>query len=430
MRRPTIAVGLPPSERDDVVQQLTEAEFGTVILEHVDELAPALLAGLPIGLVILDATADPRGLADTLSRLRADGVTVPALIVAEAAQFDVIHDGGFGPDDEVALRPVDPDGIRWRAEAMLIRAQVVEQADGGVMSRGPVEAGWASRSPIVAIFNPKGGVGKTTIATNLAAALQQRRDRRVLLVDADTVTGHVGLSLGMDAGRTMVDAWRDQDDGGPAEGILDFAATHASGIRVAELVSNPLAMPLLNAERVAENIMAARWGVDVIVVDLHPSYSEVNQTIFGIADRILVPVTPDLPAIRAAVQLGEVADELGVRNRLGMVVNRANSGVSVKQMEEAVGLTSLATIRSGGMLFVRAANVGRTVTDMFPKDPVSLDFEALADRVLGLEATGSGAEADKRRTSILSGLFGRKRADQANQPQPTQPMAASSSGEA
>ena len=67
-----------------------------------------------------------------------------------------------------------------------------------------------------------------------------------------------------------------------------------------------------------------------------------------------------------------------------MVVNRANSGVSVADMERTVGMPALALIRSGGLLFVRAANEGRTVIDMFPKEKVTADFDELADRVLGI----------------------------------------------
>jgi pilus assembly protein CpaE len=410
MRRPTIAIGLPPAEREAIVGELTAAEFGSVILESVDELPAVIEAGLPVGLAILDATEDSLGFAGALAALRAKGLGVPILVIADQVQFETLGEGtALGQDDEIVLRPVEADAVRWRAEAMLIRAQVVtEKASTAVMAHGPIEAEWAARSPIVAVFNPKGGVGKTTIATNLATAIQNRKDRRVLLVDADTVTGHVTMSLGMDAGRTIADAWLDEDEGGPAEGFLDIAGVHESGIRVAALVSSPLAMPNLDAERVAEALLAARWGVDVVVVDLHPSYSDVNLTIFRIADRILVPVTPDLPAIRAAVQLADVATELGIRDRLGLVVNRANSGVSVKQIEQAVGIPAMAQIRSGGMLFVRAANEGRTVTDMFPKERVTADFEVLAERVLGLEPADAVLTSSPEKASLLGGIFGRK----------------------
>ena len=66
-----------------------------------------------------------------------------------------------------------------------------------------------------------------------------------------------------------------------------------------------------------------------------------------------------------------------------MIVNRANSGISVEDMERTVGMPALAQIRSGGLLFVRAANEGRTVIDMFPKEKITADFDHLADRVLG-----------------------------------------------
>jgi pilus assembly protein CpaE len=412
MRRPTIAVGLPATERDSIIQELTLAEFGSVILESADELPAVVEAGIPVGLAILDPTEDPVAFAEDLRILRRDGLTVPVLVLADHAQAEALGDGvALGPDDEIVFRPATADGIRWRVEAMLIRAQTsAEQSDNAVLSHGPVEAEWAARSPIIAVFNPKGGVGKTTIATNLASAIQNHKERRVLLVDADTVTGHVTMSLGMETGRTIADSWLDEDEGGQPEGILDIAGVHGSGVRVVALVSSPLAMPHLDPERVAEALLAARWGVDVIVVDLHPSYSDVNQTIFRIADRIIVPVTPDLPAIRAAVQLVEVATEMGLRDRLAIVVNRANSGVSIRQIEQAVGLPAMAQIRSGGMFFVRAANEGQTVTDMFPKEKVSADFDILADRILGREAGETTPAPAAEKASLLGGIFGRKEA--------------------
>ena len=103
-------------------------------------------------------------------------------------------------EDEYFTRPYSAESLRWRVEAMFIRSQTVDDGSGPVLQGGPIEAdSWARRATIVAIFNPKGGVGKTTVATNLASALQIHKGQSVLLVDADTVTGHVTTSLGIEA---------------------------------------------------------------------------------------------------------------------------------------------------------------------------------------------------------------------------------------
>ena len=271
-------------------------------------------------------------------------------------------------DDEYFTRPYSADSIRWRVEAMCIRRETVDDGSGPVLNGGDSgPAAGRDRATTIAVFNPKGGVGKTTVATNLASALQTRKGKSVLLIDADTVTGHVTTSLGIDAVRTVVDSWRDEAEGGPTEGLYDISSAHSSGMRVVALTDSPLHTDVLDPARVAAAIGEARSRVDVIIIDLHPSYSTLNQAIFDEADRILVPVTPDVPAIRAAVQLRDVAAGLGCRERLAMVVNRANSGRRVADMERTVGMPALALIRSGGLLFVRAANEGRTVIEMFPR---------------------------------------------------------------
>jgi MinD-like ATPase involved in chromosome partitioning or flagellar assembly len=383
--RPSIVIALPTNESVAVSAELHAAGFDVVPVEHPDELKAALESKKTIGLAVLDGEIDIEDALEYEATLGGDERTVPMLTVVSPRAFErLAGQAGGHIGDEYFTRPYSADSIRWRVEAMCIRRDTVDDGSGPVLQGGEIERNaWGGRATTIAVFNPKGGVGKTTVATSLASALQSRRDKSVLLIDADTVTGHVTTSLAIDSVRSVADSWRDEAEGGQAESLFDISSPHDSGMRVVALTDSPLHTDVLDPARVAAAIGEARSRVDFIIIDLHPSYSTLNQAIFEIADRILVPVTPDVPAVRAAVQLRDVAIDLGCRERLAMVINRANSGLSVADMERTVGMPALALIRSGGLLFVRAANEGRTVVEMFPKEKITADFEDLADRILG-----------------------------------------------
>ena len=408
MARPAVAVALPPDEAAVVAAELRDAGLDVVLIDEPDELEALVDARRDVAVAILDGETDFDRSLEYYGILHDEGRHIPALMVVSPTAFDRLASGtGASIDDEYFTRPYSAEALRWRVEAMCIRGQTIDDGSGPVLQSGPVDtAEWVRRATMIAVFTPKGGVGKTTIATNLAAALQVRKALKVLLVDADTVTGHVTTSLGLEQVRTVFDSWRDEAEGGPAESLIELAADHVSGMKVISLTSAPLQTDILEPSRMAAALQAARRGFDFVVVDLHPSYSPLNQAVFAIADRIVVPVTPDVPALRAAVQFRDVAVELGIREKLAMIINRANSGVSVADMERTVGMPSLALIRSGGLLFVRASNEGRTVIERFPKERVAEDFAALADRIAPGTSTVSVASTPTR-TGFR--LFGRQK---------------------
>ncbi len=382
MARPAIVIALPPDEADQVFAELALAGFEVITVDRAVEFESVLDRRRDVAVAILDGELDDDEFHAFQSTLRDGGNAISALIVTAARNFERLA----AEDDanEYFARPYTAESIRWRVEAMCIRRETVDDGSGPVLQTGPEDhEAFSRRATLVAVFNPKGGVGKTTIATNLASSLQARKGQAVLLVDADTVTGHVSTSFALEALRTVADSWRDEAEGGPSESLAELASAHGSGLRVVALADSPINTEILDPAQVQAAIKAVRRTFDVIVVDLHPSYSALNQAIFDEADRILVPVTPDVPALRAAVQFLDVARTLGCRERVSVVVNRANSGVSVADMERTLGVSAFAQIRSAGMLFVRAANEGRTVTEMFPREKITADFDVLADRVLG-----------------------------------------------
>jgi pilus assembly protein CpaE len=404
--RSAVAIALPQAELVAVSAQLAEAGYEAIAVNTAEELEALLNSRRDIGVAILDGENDFDRTIEMYSLLHEEDRNIPALMVVAARALDRMGLAGRARiSDEYFTRPYSAESLRWRVEAMLIRAEVpTDDSTGGlieVKAEPVVESGESRLGQIIIVFNPKGGVGKTTIAVNVASMLQIRKGQRVLLVDCDTVTGHVASSLGMDNVRTVADAWTEDMSTGVAESFVEIASPHTSGVSVLVMAESPLHTEILEPKRVAEAITAARQAFDWVVVDMHPDYGPLNQVIFERADTIIVPVTPDVPAIRAAVQFREVAVELEIRDRLAMVVNRANSGVSVADMERTVGMPALAEVRSAGMLFVRAANEGRSAVERFPKEKVIEDIEVLCDRLIAT------AEPSAAKTgSGFMGIFG------------------------
>ncbi|HEV8516246.1 MAG TPA: AAA family ATPase [Candidatus Limnocylindrales bacterium] len=381
MTRPAVICALPPEEALPVVQELANAGFDVVRLGAAEELEAVLRTRRDVGLAIIDGESDFDASLEFYSILHDQGRHIPALMIVSPRTFERLSASTTSNNDEFFTRPYSAESLRWRVEAMIIRAQTFDDGSGEIL-RTPEGVGeWGKRALVVALFNPKGGVGKTTIATNLASALQVLRGQRVLLIDADPVSGHIATSLGLDRIQAVADAW-DVDENTDVPTLPELAAAHPNGLRVVVLTTNPLQQHRVAPTAFVDGLAACRAGFDVVILDLHPDYGQLNQAIFERCDRILVPITPDLPAIRAALQFVELSQDLGVRDRIAMVVNRANSGVGVADMEKATGLRAFGQIRSGGLLFVRAANEGTTVVEKFPTEKVSADFEALADRVL------------------------------------------------
>jgi chromosome partitioning protein len=144
---------------------------------------------------------------------------------------------------------------------------------------------------VLAVFNHKGGTGKTTTAVTLAAGLAAR-GARVLLIDTDG-QGNVSVSLGLQAERTLyhvlVMGLALEEAVVPARENLDVLAANET-LAAAELY---LAGRRQRDRVLAERLAAAREQYDFVIVDCSPSLSLMNQNALVFADAVLCPVACD-----------------------------------------------------------------------------------------------------------------------------------------
>jgi Flp pilus assembly CpaE family ATPase len=113
----------------------------------------------------------------------------------------------------------------------------------------------------------------------------------------------------------------------------------------------------------------------------------------------------------AAIQFREIAIALNMRDRLLLVINRADSGIEPSKVEEVVGIPSLARIRSAGRLFYQASDAGMSAVESSPGDKAIGDIERLADRLLATldaaEHRGVGHRPRRGIAGSVRGLFDR-----------------------
>lgn len=432
MPRSAVALALPRAEFVVVREHLAEAGYEAIKVESADELEQLLQSRDDVNVAVLDGETDFDGTLEMYAVLHEGERNIPALMVMPPRSLTRMGLSGRGnAKDEYFTRPYSAESLRWRIEAILIRVENLpaDEPAGAVFLDGTQEAvpeaavgqsdaaegaadggahsgsAMPRQGNIVIVFNPKGGVGKTTISINLGAALQIHKGQKVLLVDCDTITGHIASSLGLERPRTLASAWREDARTGVQETVAQIATVHSSGVSVLVMAESPLHTEMLDPKRVADAIIGAREFYDWVILDMHPDYGPLNQALFEGADRILVPVTPDVPCIRAAVQFREVAVELGISAQLTIVINRANSGVAASDVERVVALPALARVRSAGTLFVRAADEGKSAVERSPTAKVVGDIDTLADRLIAGTQRGSGIRPGISSRSRLTGSF-------------------------
>ena len=124
MPRPAVAIALPPAELAAVSAQLAEAGYEPIEVKTADILEELLNERDDIGVAILDGEYDFDRTLEMYALLHEDERNIPALMVVAARALDRMSLAGRArANDEYFTRPYSAESLRWRVEAMLIRAE-------------------------------------------------------------------------------------------------------------------------------------------------------------------------------------------------------------------------------------------------------------------------------------------------------------------
>ncbi len=195
------------------------------------------------------------------------------------------------------------------------------------------------RRRVITVISPKGGSGKTTVATNLAVGLARRVPKQVVLLDLDVQFGNCIGALSLRPEYSLVEAVDAANNERSA--LKVFISPHPSGLAVLAPPPDLVAADEIEQDQLKRTIAAFVEEFPLVVVDTASGVDRFAVAAMQQSTDLLVVSTTDVPSIRAVRRQLDVLDEVGyVSQRRTFVLNRANArvGLSVAEIESAVGL--------------------------------------------------------------------------------------------
>jgi pilus assembly protein CpaE len=363
-----------------------------LIVEDVPQVAQYIrgLLNAQQAVKLLDVLSDGGRAVEQIGQLRPDVVLVDALLqgrIKGPKLVEQIHAAGLNVPVimlTVPQNPVEVDPARGIHGVLAMPFSGFELMNRIAAVRKTHSASTASGSTrVISVFAPKGGVGKTTIAFNLAVALGQL-EQRTVLIDGSVQFGDLRALL-----KVPVDAPSILDlptDRIAESDLSDVLWRDPSGIDILLAPPRIEMAEMITVRDIDKVLSLLRRVYDAIVIDMSSNINDINLGFLDASDTIVEIVTYDSTTIHNTIAMADTFRSIGYpASKVRYLVNRADSpgGIQPEDLQRALGRVPEHSVVSDGPLVVRANNEGVPFVLANPTAPVSQDIARVANELLG-----------------------------------------------
>jgi pilus assembly protein CpaE len=257
----------------------------------------------------------------------------------------------------------------------------------------------------LALVSTKGGVGKTTLALNLAVSVRRTTGLRVCILDGDMRSGDVALLLNLAPVRTIADLVHEEPPW-TAELLAEYLTHHGpSGVDVLAGPVKPEWAEAVKASHLASVLALLRQMYDYVFVDTTPQVGDLELTLLDGSSTILMVTAMDVPSIKNVRQGLDLLAELNYpAEKIKVVLNRSHSragGIDVRDVELGLHRAIASHIPAGGQEITESGNKGDPFMLHDRSSEVATSVQRLAESLLDAAPPGRPGLLNR-----FAGIFG------------------------
>ena len=325
-RDPEIIVVDPDMDARSDTAHMLEASDLTVVAESdhgIDAVAAAKEHPPDVFLISMEEPV-ARAL-QTIEMVTSAAPNAATIVTSSLADANSVRRAMVAGARDYLIKPLKPEDITRAVYGVLEQEERKRQQAGGELE-APV-----GRGMIVTIFGAKGGIGKTTIATNLATALVRMTNSNVTLVDMDTRFGDVAIMMDVAVEHSIADLGKRVDEL-DRESIKAELTPHHTGVSILPAPLHPTEWRNLTPDHITKIVNLLAEGHDYVIIDTPGTFNEIIAATLELGDVILLITSMDIASIKdtaLALEMLRAADIS--EDKVKLIINHSTSANSLRE---------------------------------------------------------------------------------------------------
>ena len=346
--------------------------YGVEAVALVEELKPDL---------ILAAVEDPVVRAvQTIEAVR-EVSNAPVIAYSSNTELAVVRQVMHAGAKDLLAQPLKVGEVLAAIEAVMKGVEAAEPSPNGKVT-ATKRSGAAGT--VLTVFGAKGGIGKTTITTNVAVSIARNTDHSVLIMDLDTRFGDVAIMLDIEPRVTVADLCAKASTL-DRETFREALVEHSSGVWVLPSPKHPSEWRAVQVEDVKLVVAMAARMFDYVILDTPGAFNDIVGAALDVATQVLVVTSVDMASIKdTAFILDVLESESFPEERLLLTVNHPNGANTIRSADiERVLRKRVYWEIPHDSETTMASQIGQPVVLAKPKSRASQNMAGLAAKITG-----------------------------------------------